>query len=253
VPFDGKDSNLLMWQRIIEQCKEWNPRIITFGGGDPFFYKDFYLLLKSTMDNRVFIQVDTNGLGLKISHLPIIKQTVQLLGLPIDGTEEVHGRVRGHASHFNIVLNWLQRFSDEGVPIKINTVVTKLNIHDLDNIAQILIKFPIRTWSLYQFWPLGFGKYQQEQLNVSKQEFLDATRLISDKYNFTKIEVSPISNRLLGYFFVAHTGRVYVMDKHNPEEYVELGSIFDKDILLKWQKHGDYDALNSRATLRTNP
>ena len=252
VPFDGRDSSLQLWQRIIARCKTWKPRNITFGGGDPCAYKQFPLLLQSTMDGEVFIQVDTNGLGLRSWHLPIIKQSVQLISLPIDGTEQVHRAMRGHAAHFGIVVKWLRRFADEAVQTKINTVVTRINIHALDGVAKLLMDFPIHVWSLYQFWPLGPGKYHRNRFEVSTQEFPNATRAIRERYDFTRIEVSAISDRLLAYFIVSHTGCVYVMDRHNPEEYVELGNIFDEDILAKWQDHGDYGALAAHADLRTS-
>lgn len=253
VPFDGIDSRLDLWRRIISRCKEWKPRVITFGGGDPFLYsKEFPLLLQSTADNETFIQVDTNGLALCNWHIPIIKQCVHLVGLPIDGSKEIHTAMRRNPRHFTIVVKWLQRFADEGVPIKINTVVSKVNIHDLDNIAKLLMDFPIRVWSLYQFWPLGPGKNYRSRFEVSTQEFLRAAEAIKGRYNFARIEISAISDRLLCYFFVSHTGRVYVVDRHNYEQYIELGNIFDDDILMKWQGHGDPIALSARASLREN-
>ncbi len=83
-------------------------------------------------------------------------------------------------------------------------------------------------------------------------EFLNVTNNLREKYDFTRIEVSGVSNRLFSYFFVSHTGFVYVVDRHDYSKYIKLGSVFDKDILTKWQEHGDYEAVGVRANLRIN-
>ncbi len=125
-------------------------------------YKGFPLLLESTVSEGIFIQVDTNALALHNRHIPTIKQSVNLLGLPLEGTESVHTVMRSHPTQFKIVTKWLEKLVNEGVPIKINTVVSKINIHDLDGLAQLLKNFPIHVWSLYQFWPLALGNSNQQ-------------------------------------------------------------------------------------------
>ncbi|MFO7772968.1 MAG: radical SAM protein [Dehalococcoidia bacterium] len=251
VPFDGRGyGDLSLWQRIIAQCEIWRPRMITFEGGDPFNYCDFPLLLQRIARDGLFVQVDSNALGLRDQHIPILKEAVNLVSLPLEGPKDIHSRMRNHHSHFDIVLSWIERLLEEEIPVKVNTVVTSVNIGTLEELALLLRNFPIDLWTLYQFWPIGPGKTNRVQFELPEEDFAKITSSIAMRYTFTRIEVSRISNRLLSYFFVRSTGSVYVVRKDDPEEYVELGSAFDHDILDKWLKHVNPEAVQDRTNLR---
>jgi MoaA/NifB/PqqE/SkfB family radical SAM enzyme len=251
IPFDGVGSgNLELWKKIIKKCYELKPRVIVFAGGDPFYYEDFILLLDSIENEEISIQVDTNGLGLNSSYINIINQKVKLLSLPLDGTREIHGIMRNNSSHFDTVLNWINKLSSVGISIKVNTVVTALNVYDLNNIAKILNHYPIYKWSLYQFWPIGKCKKHKNEFEISNEIFLEKTENAKQYFRAIDIEISSIEDRLFSYFFVTSTGNVYVVDKKDIENYIILGNIFDNQYLLSLIKHVDLDRISMRAGLR---
>lgn len=253
IPFDNNNvDNPELWLKIIDRCKQWNPEVITFGGGDPFAYEKFPVFLKTLEKENLFLQVDTNGLHLKECHLHLIKKSIDLVSLPLDGQQEIHTNMRKNPSHFNIVIDLIQKLSDVGIKVKVNTVVTKMNILHLENLAILLSTLPISAWSLYQFWPIGPSKKFKKQFEVSNQEFHNAVSTIKSKYTFTNIESSSFDDRHLSYFFVTSNGRVYTINKSNPEEYVEVGNVFDEDIIQKWKLHGNVENVAHRAKLRIN-
>lgn len=253
IPFNNEEcKDLDLWKNIIDKCKSLNAKIITFGGGDPFMYKDFYTLLEYTYDGKIFIQVDTNALGLTEKHLNSINSCVDLVSLPVDGTELVHSKMRKNTLHYQVVMKWLKRFNELGIPVKINTVLTKYNYSNLYDLAQILNKYIISKWSIYQYWALGPLKHNRVVFELTDDEYFNITSNLMSNFSNLNIEQSSLRSRYNSYFFVTQTSRVYVMDKKNQEEYVELGSIFDQDIIKKWKLHGNFNDLMHRANKRIN-
>lgn len=250
IPFDGSKSGLDLWKRIITTCKQWHPKIIVFGGGDPFLYQDFRELVKHTWDDEVFIHIDTNALALHPNDISLIKRCVNEIGLPLDGTEEAHTKMRYNTKHFKVVTKWLDILLSENISVKINTVVSKLNKHSILDLAQYLQNFPIKQWCLYQFWPLAIGKQNQANFGLNNQDFLDVALPIKERFHFTHIDIASVNDRLHSHFFVSHSGIVYSENKANPEDYAVLGRIFEPNIVEKWHKHGDYHAVDTRADLR---
>lgn len=253
VPFDGTTGNLEVWEGIVQRCKEWHPKLITFGGGDPFLYQDFRQLVTKVADSSIFIHVDTNALALHPNDVPLIKQYINQIGLPLDGNQTHHTIMRGNPKHFANVIKWLARLSDQHIQIKINTVVTRLNGSSLDSLARLLSNFPIRQWCLYQFWPLAQGNYYQQNYNLSEEEFYQTALPIKEQYSFTNIDVSSINSRAHSHFFVTHSGLVYSERKNNHYDYAVLGTIFDKDILEKWRIHTNQQLIEQRTRLRLHP
>ena len=251
IPFDRKGcGNLRLWLKIINRCKEWHPRSITFGGGDPFAYNEFPLLLKKLIQEKLFLQVDTNCLGLKDQHLSILKQVVKLISVPLEGPKPVHTAMRNDSNHFDLIIKWIKKLTKEKIGVKVNTVVTEFNLKYLDNLAKILREFPIKAWSLYQFWPIGWGKHYRRKFELKIKDFLLITSKIKEKYDFTDIEISTISDRWSSYFLISSVGRIYGINKLNFEEYIEFGDVFEENIILKWRKHGDPKAILKRSNLR---
>lgn len=251
IPFDNIDNrDIEFWKRIVDKCKEIGAEVITFGGGDPFMYKQFIDLLEYSRDGKTFLQIDTNALALHEKEMTSIVRCANLVGLPLEGSEEDHSRIRGNDKHYAVVRKWLARLLQEQVPVKINTVLTRQNAPSLLELAALLDTYPISKWSIYQFWALSIGRENRSDFELSLSEYDRLIERVRREYPNINLEASNSGLRHKSYFFVSHTGRVYVMKNDNQEEYLDIGDIFDPDIVNKWEFHGSYDALLRRTHLR---
>lgn len=255
-PFDGKESGCELWKRIIDRILSWEPRAITFSGGDPLNYDAFRTLLKFLRRDRgfaSFVQVDTNGLGVKREDIDLLAHTVDLVGLPIDGdTASVHDSLRSYEGHFAVVLKLLDLLRIAHVPVKINTVVTAKNLKDLHRIADLLSRYSVAVWSMYEFWPIGPSSASRNfyAYEVSHPEFLNVCQDIATQCDFTDVEIGTVDSRKGSYFFTSHTGRVFTVERKSPERYFEVGSIFDPRVLSRWAKQADTRQVAERAKQR---
>jgi MoaA/NifB/PqqE/SkfB family radical SAM enzyme len=201
-------------------------------------YSDFPELLIFSKRDMVFsfIQVDTNGLCLRKPHYQSLLRGCDLLGVPLDGgTREMNDRLRGREGHFMIVLGLLEDLGQLHLPLKVNTVVCRENIRDLLNLEIILGKYPIKLWSLYEFWGIGPAADHVARFSIPTADFLDAVQAIAARARSLNVEIGAVSERRQSYFFVSHSGRAYTVDRTDSSKYFSLGSVFDADILEKWQ------------------
>jgi len=241
-PFDGTRSNLATWRRVVDRLNELGVKAITFGGGDPFIYDDFRELLTYVRNNLKgigFVQVDTNGLRLREEDYELLSRTIDLLGLPLDGASElIHARMRARSGHFTSVLAGIRSARKAGVPVKINTVVSRMNQADIAGMIDLLRGEGIARWSLYEFWPLDQSRSATaEGHSIQHEEFLRTVEQVVSTCDFTIVEVGTIDSRAGAYFFVSDAGRAYALLGGGRTMYVELGSVFDADILVRWGPH----------------
>lgn len=70
--------------------------------------------------------------------------------------------------------------------------------------------------------------------------------MIRCEWQFCEIEVGTAESRSGSYFFVTQTGRAYATRADGPDEYVELGNVFDEGILGNWLAVSDARANRER-------
>lgn len=254
IPFDRGSSELRTWQAIMSRAVELGATQVTFGGGDPFISRDFIRLvawLRETHPDLAFIHVDTNGIGLDPRDYDVVARHVDLLGLPLEGpTPTIHAAVRRGRGHFTVVTEHLRALVGK-VPIKVNTLVTQENVLHLRALAELLMPLSPAVWAMYQFWPIGpIAVANAGEFDLSADAYADATRRICDEYEFCRIEAGTTESRAGSYFLVTQNGGCYATSPGHPREYADIGSIFDGDVLRRWEQVVDVSANASRMRLR---
>jgi len=239
----------------VDKIAEWPLLNVTFGGGDPLMYPYFCDLVHYTrtqLGKHVLIQVDTNGIKLGLREIERLRTDINIIGLPLETTVPgIALEMRKNAKHPATVLNLLHTLTNRNVPTKINTVVTKRNIGELTSLAETLAAYPLRVWSLYQFWPVGpVGNQEHTKDIVEDQQFMDAVLAVRNAFPSLPVERGLIEDRSRSYLFVTQTGRAYTVAAEMNNQYVELGPIFEPSVLEKWRKHADPAANGKRASDR---
>jgi len=235
VPFNDSKVTEREALRVIHAIRELGPRSVTLSGGDPFMYPFLPRLLAEVDDGERFIQIDTNAKSMRPRDISILNERVDLLGLPLDGsTTKCHGEMRDDPKHFAVVLGWLDRLHSEPVKIKINTVLSKFNEADMLALGCLLAERGIQRWSTYQFWPMEEGQKNALRFAMETSRYQDLVSTLRTSYPEIRIEDASIENRDGTYFFVTHGGLVYTVDPSDYRLYLQLGSIFESDIVDRW-------------------
>lgn len=258
IPFDARPMSLPVAQAVIDVVLAWNPVWLTFGGGDPLKYDWFDELVLHTHARRVGVtslHLDTNGMRLSARRRTTLRPYFDLLGLPIDAmSKETSTAMRLHPTHAQRTRDLVVSSVAEGWVVKVNTVVSKINQHEVLDIGAAIEDDGAQTWSLYQFWPLGDGgAFNGERYQISDQRYEAIVGEAQVGASGLTIEHhGSVDSRHHAYFFVTPTGRAYTVRDDNREQYVELGNVLtDADgVLRRWLEHADTDRNVSRIARR---
>ena len=85
---------LSLIKETIDELKTMGTRRLTIEGGEPLFRPDIGDILAYLHENGMEASLCSNGIYLK-KHIDLVKKTVDLLVLSLDGNEERHDKLRG--------------------------------------------------------------------------------------------------------------------------------------------------------------
>jgi len=145
-------------KKLIDDVAELNPPIFIFTGGDPLKRPDIYELVKYAADKYLHPAMTPSATPLlNFDSLMGLKRAgLRRLALSLDGpTPETHDSFRGVSGSFDRTLQAMFWANAIGLPVQINTTVSRRNIHDLEKILAVVRNFRIVMWSLFFMVPTG--------------------------------------------------------------------------------------------------
>jgi len=81
------------------------------------------------------------------------------LALSLDGsTPQLHDGFRGVAGSWRRTLDAVKWSHEAKLPVQVNTTVTCHNLHDLDNLVELLTSLKVVLWSVFFLVPTGRGQ-----------------------------------------------------------------------------------------------
>ncbi|HLK09494.1 MAG TPA: radical SAM protein [Candidatus Angelobacter sp.] len=145
-------------KKLIDDIAELDPPIFIFTGGDPLKRPDIFELVKYAADKDLHPAMTPSATQLlNRDSLRSLKQAgLRRLALSLDGsTPASHDSVRGVTGSFARTLDALYWANAIGLPVQINTTVSRRNIAELENILSVIRNFRIVMWSLLFMVPTG--------------------------------------------------------------------------------------------------
>ncbi len=219
----------------LDQCKKILDKIVNSGtseliisGGDPLLWPDLVEFCKYAKNKGLKIGIDTVSYNLNLRLLYNLKDLVSYIGVPLDGADQkiIETFRRGKKDLLDKLLYSLSIADSFDVPIRLNTTVSKRNVDALDDIAQIVKKHKsIKTWSIYQWWPLRSGDKLADQMILEKSQFENAAKMLKSKHSDIKIYDRAIDDRARNTFFISSNGEVYTFGKTSQISTIILGNI----------------------------
>jgi len=160
-------------KQFIRDTVELAPPIFILTGGDPLKRFDIYHLVEyaASQGLRPAMTPSATPLLTRTSIKELEKVGLARLAMSLDGSvPEVHDTLRGVRGSYFRTLEAIHWANQAGLPVQINTCISKRNLHDLDNMAALLKQFRIVLWSVFFLVPTG-----KEQIGdlPTAQEFED--------------------------------------------------------------------------------
>ena len=140
---------------------------ITWTGGEALLYPNLKELLKISQENGIKNKLITNGMVLaQNENMREILDYLDSLTLSLDtindDTNEELGRGRNHFEEVKTILDYVK---GKSLKININTVVSKKNINEMEQLGEFLNNYNISKWKFFKFMPL------RETAEKNKDEF----------------------------------------------------------------------------------
>lgn len=217
---------------------------VTISGGDPLTRKDIELIIQDCLNLNLKVNLDTVGLPFietsfiygtkqkidKFNNLELLKK-IDTIGIPLDGSNnEIISTFRIYQGNlFEKTIKILNFFEEQKIKICINTVLHKMNEHDIQNIFNIIKKYNcIKKWQVFQFMPIGpLGKKNEDKFSLEKSTFISATKKIHNTRNDLEIIFKTAEERDHNYMLINSSGIAYKVYLDNRMEY--FGNICNKD------------------------
>jgi AdoMet-dependent heme synthase len=189
-------------RRVLEDLKQLGVFSIVFAGGEPYLRSDFPEILEYAGQLGFVTAVVTNGSYLTREVLSRIPKYDCRVTLSVDGIE-AHNAIRGGLSTFTLMQEKLGLMRSMGIPCSISTVITKANIHELEQLLEWCIDRDI-IFRTVTFNPLGRGlvnlethALQKEHAEASANLFMLQKRFEAEKDKTTGVCVSKFFNYAL--------------------------------------------------------
>lgn len=129
-------------------------------GGDPLERPDLFDLIRYAVRKglRVSITPSATPKVTKEAMEKAKKAGLSRWAFSLDGsTAAIHDSFRGWNGSYELTIRSISYLHELGLPIQINTTISRYNIHDLDNIAALLQKLGVVLWSVFFLVPTGRG------------------------------------------------------------------------------------------------
>ena len=158
--------------------------LLVFTGGDPLRRPDVFDLVSEGTERGLRVALTPSGTAAvrreKIFRLRACG--LARLAVSLDGsTAEIHDTFRGVRGSYDWTMQILEHAREAGLPLQINTTVTRYNRADLPALAERLGHMGIVLWSVFFLVPTGRGRPED---GVSAQEYEE---VLNDLYDLSRV------------------------------------------------------------------
>jgi len=159
--------------KLVEELARLKVFQVNIGGGEPFIRDDFLRLLEYSHEKGLVTCVSTNGLLIDDDLARrLAKLKMLYLQVSLDGaTAKVNDRIRGKGTYQRI-LEAVACLARNQVPFSINTVLTRLNYPQLDDLRKLAGDYGADL-RVSRFRPSGRGKTSRSYLGPVKDQLED--------------------------------------------------------------------------------
>jgi len=160
-------------KNLIDQIADLQVPLFVFTGGDPLKRPVIFELIGHAAGKGVHAALTPSATPL-LTRDAIFRMKasgLSRLAVSLDGSvPAIHDSIRGIPGTWERTVQAIQWANEAQLPIQVHTVVSRLNIADLDSLAALLTQKQIVMWSFFFLVPVGRGKTDDL---LTGQEFED--------------------------------------------------------------------------------
>lgn len=156
---------------VIDQVAEMQVPVFVITGGDPLKRPDIYDLVGYATGRGVRTSLTPSATPLltREAIAELRGRGLARLAVSLDGsTAGIHDAFRRVPGSFDCTLRAIRWARELGLPVQINSTITRRGLSDFENLTQLLETLDIALWSVFFLVPTGRGQLQDL---ISAEEF----------------------------------------------------------------------------------
>ena len=250
---------------------------LCFTGGDPLKRPDLFELIAYAHSKGLRLALTPSATPLATHDaLAKAKQAgIGCLGVSLDGADaETHDAFRGWSGSYARTMEMLADAKSLGLPVQVNTTVTKRNVDQLESLADQLAEHGIMMWAVFFLIPVGRGIQEQRLTGEECEEVFGRLWKLTHKQPYAiKTTEAPHYRRFVmqqqgdplagrsdshgrraplgvrdgkGIMFVGHDGQIF------PAGFLPLscGRFPEQSVVETYQTHPSFLALRDHDQLK---
>lgn len=149
---------------LLDQVADLNPGVLVLSGGDPMKRPDVYELVRYGAGRGIRMAMTPSVTPLLTDQAicRLAAEGLQRIAFSLDGScAAIHDSFRGVPGSFDRTLRVMDIARGAGLPVQINTTVSRHNLEDLPAMAELLAGSDIELWSVFFLVPVGRGQADQ--------------------------------------------------------------------------------------------
>jgi len=158
--------------RLLEQLTQFpKPPLLVFTGGDPLKRPDIWDLTRHAVEVELEAAMTPSATPLVTRDAlhRLREAALSRLALSLDGADAgTHDGLRGVPGSYRRTLEIMDDAQAEGLPLQVNTTITRMNVEQVDAMAELLARSGIVLWSVFFLVPVGRGV---DVLRISPEQY----------------------------------------------------------------------------------
>src|SRR5271167_1381470 len=147
-------------RRLIDEIAAMEVPVFVLTGGDPLKRPDIFELVQYATERNVRISLTPSATPLltRDSIVRLKSAGLAKLAVSLDGpTAAVHDAFRGLPGSYQLTLDAVRWAHETGLPVQINTIITRHNVAIVDEIIALLQTLDLTLWSVFFLVPTVRG------------------------------------------------------------------------------------------------
>jgi len=168
--------------RLIDEILAVGRPIIILTGGEPLVRQDVLQIAKYAVNKGLRVVMGSNGtlvtheMATRLKDIPISRLAISV-DFPVANLQD---DFRGQPGAFEAAMAGIARAHQAGIQVQINSTITKLNVHYLDELLSLSLRAGAVAFHPFLLVPTGRGKSLQSA-QLSPEQYEEVLNWIYDK------------------------------------------------------------------------